>query len=187
MRIPRAQYAEMFGPSAGDRIRLGDTDLWAEVEDDLLIHGDECVFGGGKTLRDGLGTNGAVTAAAGALDFVITGAVIIDAVLGIVKADIGIKDGRIAGIGKAGNPDVMDGVHPDLVVGANTDVRSAEGKIVTAGGIDVHVHFDSAGLCEEAISAGITTLIGGGLGPVTVWICSSGTTNLTLMLQAAED
>jgi urease subunit alpha len=187
MRIPRAQYAEMFGPSAGDRIRLGDTDLWAEVEDDLLIHGDECVFGGGKTLRDGLGTNGAVTAADGALDFVITSAVIIDAVLGIVKADIGIKDGRIAGIGKAGNPDVMDGVHPNLVVGANTDVRSAEGKIVTAGGIDVHVHFDSAGLCEEAISAGITTLIGGGLGPVTVGICSSGTTNLTRMLQAAED
>ena len=187
MRIPRAQYSEMFGPTTGDRVRLGDTDLWAEVEDDLLVHGDECVFGGGKTLRDGLGTNGAVTAAGGALDFVITGALIIDAVLGIVKADIGIKDGRIAGIGKAGNPDVMDGVDPHLVVGANTDVRSAEGKIVTAGGIDVHVHFDSAGLCEEAISAGITTLIGGGLGPVTVGICSSGTTNLTRMLQAAED
>jgi urease subunit alpha len=187
MRIPRAQYGEMFGPTVGDRVRLGDTDLWAEVEEDLLVYGDECVFGGGKTLRDGLGTNGAVTAADGALDFVITGALIIDAVSGIVKADIGIKDGRIAGIGKAGNPDVMDGVDPDLVVGANTDVRSAEGKIVTAGGIDVHVHFDSAGLCEEAISAGITTLIGGGLGPVTVGICSSGTTNLTRMLQAAED
>jgi urease subunit alpha len=118
---------------------------------------------------------------------VITGALIVDAVLGIVKADIGVKDGRIAGIGKAGNPDVMDGVQPELIVGANTDVRSAEGMIVTAGGIDVHVHFDSAGLCEEAISAGITTLIGGGLGPVTVGICSSGTTNLTRMLQAAED
>jgi urease subunit alpha len=187
MRISRSQYSEMFGPTVGDRVRLGDTDLWAEVEEDLLVHGDECVFGGGKTLRDGLGTNGAITAAAGALDFVITGALVIDAVCGIVKADIGIKDGRIAGIGKAGNPDVMDGVHPDLVVGANTDVRSAEGKIVTAGGIDVHVHFDSAGLCEEAISAGITTMIGGGLGPVTVGICSSGTTNLTRMLQAAED
>jgi urease subunit alpha len=187
MRVSRAQYSEMFGPTVGDRVRLGDTDLWAEVEQDLLVYGDECVFGGGKTLRDGLGTNGSVTAATGALDFVITGALIVDAVLGIVKADIGIKDGRIAGIGKAGNPDVMDGVHPDLVVGANTDVRSAEGKIVTAGGIDVHVHFDSAGLCEEAISAGITTLIGGGLGPVTVGICSSGTTNLTRMLQAAED
>jgi urease subunit alpha len=187
MRVSRAQYSEMFGPTAGDRVRLGDTDLWAEVEEDMLVHGDECVFGGGKTLRDGLGTNGTVTAADGALDFVITNALIIDAVVGIVKADIGIKDGRIAGIGKAGNPDVMDGVDPRLVVGANTDVRSAEGMILTAGGIDVHVHFDSAGLCEEAISAGVTTMIGGGLGPVTVGICSSGTTNLTRMLQAAED
>jgi urease subunit alpha len=187
MRVSRAQYSEMFGPTVGDRVRLGDTDLWAEVERDLLVYGDECVFGGGKTLRDGLGTNGSVTAAEGALDFVITGALVVDAVLGIVKADIGIKDGRIVGIGKAGNPDVMDGVDSDLIVGANTDVRSAEGKIVTAGGIDVHVHFDSAGLCEEAISAGVTTMIGGGLGPVTVGICSSGTTNLTRMLQAAED
>jgi urease subunit alpha len=187
MRIPRAQYSEMFGPTVGDRVRLGDTDLWAEVERDLLVYGDECVFGGGKTLRDGLGTNGSITADQGALDFVITGALIVDAVLGIVKADIGVKDGRIAGVGKAGNPDVMDGVDPELIVGANTDVRSAEGMIVTAGAIDVHVHFDSAGLCEEAISAGITTLIGGGLGPVTVGICSSGTTNLTRMLQAAED
>jgi urease subunit alpha len=187
MRISRAQYNEMFGPTVGDRVRLGDTDLWAEVERDLLVYGDECLFGGGKTLRDGLGTNGSITADEGALDFVITGALIVDAVLGIVKADIGVKDGRIAGLGKAGNPDVMDGVHPELIVGANTDVRSAEGMIVTAGGIDVHVHFDSAGLCEEAISAGITTLIGGGLGPVTVGICSSGTTNLTRMLQAAED
>ena len=187
MRLSRAEYCELFGPTVGDRVRLGDTDLWAEVEQDLTVYGDECVFGGGKTLRDGLGTNGTVTAESGAPDFLITGALIVDAVLGIVKADIGIKDGRIAAIGKAGNPDVMDGVHPQLVAGANTDVRSAEGMIVTAGGIDVHVHFDSAGLCEEAISAGITTLIGGGLGPVTVGICSSGTTNLTRMLQAAED
>jgi urease subunit alpha len=187
MRISRAQYSQMFGPTTGDRVRLGDTDLWAEVERDLLVPGDECVFGGGKTLRDGLGVNGSATAADGALDFVITGALVIDAVLGVIKADIGIKDGRIAGIGKAGNPDVMDGVDPELVVGAGTDVRAAEGMIVTAGGIDVHVHFDSAGLCEEAISAGITTMIGGGLGPVTVGICSSGATNLTRMLQAAED
>jgi urease subunit alpha len=187
MRLSRLEYSELFGPTVGDRVRLGDTDLWAEVERDLLVYGDECVFGGGKTLRDGLGTNGSITAADGALDFVITGALIIDPVIGIVKADLGLKDGRIAGIGKAGNPDVMEGVDPDLVVGANTDVRSAEGMIVTAGGIDVHVHFDSAGLCEEAISSGVTTLIGGGLGPVTVGICSSGTTNLTRMLQAAED
>jgi len=187
MRISRAEYCELFGPTVGDRVRLGDTDLWAEVEQDLTVYGDECVFGGGKTLRDGLGANGFATARDGALDFVLTGALVVDAMLGIVKADVGIKDGRIVGIGKAGNPDVMDGVDPRLVVGAATDVRSAEGKIVTAGGIDVHVHFDSAGLCEEAISAGITTLIGGGLGPVTVGICSSGPVGLERMLQAAED
>ena len=110
-------------------MRLGDTDLWAEVERDYTVYGDECVFGGGKTLRDGLGTHGGVTAAEGALDFVITNALVVDAVQGIVKADIGIKDGRIAGIGKAGNPQLMDGVTPGLVVGANTDVRAAEGMI----------------------------------------------------------
>jgi urease subunit alpha len=185
-RITRQAYVELFGPTVGDRVRLGDTDLWAEVEHDYLVPGDECVFGGGKTLRDGLGMHGAATSADGALDFVITNALVIDAMLGIVKADIGIKDGRIVGIGKAGNPLLMDGVHPDLVVGAATDVRSAEGMIATAGGIDVHVHFDSAGLCEEAISSGITTMLGGGLGPVTVGICSSGTVNLGRMLQAAE-
>ena len=185
-RISREQYAELFGPTTGDRVRLGDTDLWAEVERDLLVPGDECVFGGGKTLRDGLGTHGAVTAADGALDFVLSNVLVIDAVLGIVKADIGIKDGRIVGVGKAGNPQIMDGVDPGLVVGANTDVRSAEGMIATAGAIDVHVHFDSAGLCEEAIASGVTTMLGGGLGPVTVGICSSGTVNLGRMLQAAE-
>jgi urease subunit alpha len=185
-RISRRRYAELFGPTAGDRVRLGDTELWVEVERDLLVPGDECVFGGGKTLRDGLGTHGAITAAQGALDFVITNVVVIDAVLGIVKCDIGIKDGRIAGVGKAGNPQVMEGVSAGMVVGANTDVRSAEGMIATAGGIDVHVHFDSAGLCEEAIAAGITTMLGGGLGPVTVGITSSGTVNLGRMLQASE-
>ncbi len=174
-RLTRQEYVELFGPTVGDRVRLGDTELWAEVEKDYLVPGDECVFGGGKTLRDGLGMHGGVTAADGALDFVITNALVIDAVQGVVKADIGIKDGRIAGIGKAGNPQIMDGVDPALVVGANTDVRSAEGMIATAGGIDVHVHFDSAGLCEEAIASGITTMLGGGLGPVTVGICSSGT------------
>lgn len=185
-RTSRQRYAELFGPTAGDRMRLGDTELWVEVERDLLVPGDECVFGGGKTLRDGLGTHGAITAAQGALDFVITNVVVIDAVLGIVKCDIGIKDGRIAGLGKAGNPQVMDGVSEGMVVGANTDVRSAEGMIATAGGLDVHVHFDSAGLCEEAIAAGITTMLGGGLGPVTVGITSSGTVNLGRMLQASE-
>jgi len=185
-KISRRQYAELFGPTTGDRVRLGDTDLWAQVEDDLLVAGDECVFGGGKTLRDGLGTHGAITAAEGALDFVISNALVIDAVLGIVKCDIGIKDGRIVGIGKAGNPQIMDGVTPGMVIGANTDVRSAEGMIATAGAIDVHVHFDSAGLCEEAIASGITTMLGGGLGPTTVGITSSGTVNLGRMLQAAE-
>src|SRR5918998_3355251 len=115
-RISRREYAELFGPTTGDRVRLGDTELWAEVERDLLVPGDECVFGGGKTLRDGLGVNGAATSVEGALDFVITNVLVIDAVLGIVKCDIGIKDGRIAGIGKAGNPQVMDGVDPRMVV-----------------------------------------------------------------------
>jgi urease subunit alpha len=185
-RITRRHYAELFGPTTGDRVRLGDTELWAEVEHDHLVPGDESVFGGGKTLRDGLGTNGAITAADGALDFVITNVVLIDPVLGIVKCDIGIKDGRIAGIGKAGNPQTMDGVDERMVVGANTDVRSAEGMIATAGALDVHVHFDSAGLCEEAIASGVTTMLGGGLGPVTVGITSSGTANLGRMLQASE-
>jgi urease subunit alpha len=184
--MSRREYVELFGPTVGDRVRLGDTDLLAQVERDYLVHGDECVFGGGKTLRDGLGTHGGITSAQGALDFVITNALVVDAVQGVVKADIGIKDGRIVGIGKAGNPQIMDGVTPGMVVGASTDVRSAEGMIATAGGIDVHVHFDSAGLCEEAIASGITTMLGGGLGPVTVGICSSGTTNLARMLQAAE-
>jgi urease subunit alpha len=185
-RLTRRQYVELFGPTVGDRVRLGDTDLWAEVERDLLVYGDECVFGGGKTLRDGLGTHGGVTAGEGALDFVITNALVVDPVLGIVKADIGIKDGVIAGVGKAGNPQTMDGVDAKLVVGANTDVRAAEGMIATAGAIDVHVHFDSAGLCEEAIASGVTTMLGGGLGPVTVGICSSGAVNLGRMLQASE-
>src|ERR1700733_4028608 len=119
-RITRRHYAELFGPTKGDRVRLGDTELWAEVEHDHLVPGDECVFGGGKTLRDGLGTDGAITSAEGALDFVISNVVIIDPVLGIIKADIGIKGGRIAGVGKAGNPHTMDGVHPDLIIGAST-------------------------------------------------------------------
>jgi urease subunit alpha len=186
IRLSRREYVELYGPTTGDRVRLGDTELWAEVEDDLLVHGDECLFGGGKTLRDGLGSHGGVTAEDGALDFVITNALVIDPAVGIVKADIGLKDGRIVGIGKAGNPQIMDGVAENMVVGANTDVRAAEGLIATAGGIDVHVHFDSAGLCEEAIASGITTMLGGGLGPVTVGICSSGTVNLWRMLQASE-
>ncbi|MBD2001032.1 urease subunit alpha [Leptolyngbya sp. FACHB-541] len=186
MEISRERYAELFGPTVGDRIRLGDTSLIAEVERDTTVYGDECVFGGGKTLRDGLGLAPGITAAEGALDLVITNVVLMDPVQGIVKTDIGIKDGRVVGIGKAGNPGVMEGVQPNLVISANTDVRSAEGLIATPGGIDCHVHFDSAGLCAEALSSGLTTMIGGGLGPVTVGICSGGAYNMGLMLQASE-
>src|SRR3979409_718518 len=135
-RMTRKEYVELFGPTVGDRVRLGDTELWAEVERDYLVLGDECVFGGGKTLRDGLGAHGSVTGAEGALDFVIRNARDNATRQGSVKADIGITDGRIAGIGKAGTPLLMGGVDPNLVVGGNTDVRSAEGMIATAGGID---------------------------------------------------
>ena len=186
MRINRERYGELFGPTKGDRLRLGDTSIIIEIEEDTGVYGDESVFGGGKTLRDGLGLVPGVTAAEGALDLVLTNVIVMDAVLGIVKTDLGIKDGKIVGIGKSGNPDIMDGVTPNLIVSANTDVRSAEGLIATAGGIDGHVHFDSAGLCAEALSSGITTMIGGGLGPVTVGICSGGARNLGIMLQATE-
>lgn len=185
-RISRARYAQLYGPTTGDRVRLADTELLAKVEADATVYGDEAVFGGGKTMREGMAVHGDLANAEGALDFVITNALIIDAVLGIRKADIGIRDGRIVGVGKAGNPRTMDGVDPDLVIGAGTDIRSGEGMIATAGAIDVHVHFDSAGLVEEAISSGITTMIGGGLGPVTVGITSSGPNNLARMLGAAE-
>ncbi|NEQ52555.1 MAG: urease subunit alpha [Leptolyngbya sp. SIO3F4] len=186
MEISRERYAELFGPTVGDLIRLGDTSLIVEVERDTTVYGDECVFGGGKTLRDGLGMAAEATAAAGALDMVITNVVLIDPVQGVVKTDIGIKDGKIVGIGKAGNPGIMDGVLPNLLIGANTDVRAGEGLIATPGGLDCHVHFDSAGLCAEALSSGLTTMLGGGLGPVTVGICTSGVHNLGIMLQAAE-
>ena len=185
-RISRARYAELYGPTTGDRVRLADTELLAKVEADATVYGDEAVFGGGKTMREGMAVHGDLTNADGALDFVITNALIIDAVLGIRKADIGIRDGRIVGVGKAGNPRTMAGVDPELIIGAGTDIRSGEGMIATAGAIDVHVHFDSAGLVEEAISSGITTMIGGGLGPVTVGITSSGPNNLARMLGAAE-
>lgn len=184
--IERSRYVQLYGPTTGDCVRLGDTGLWARVERDLCVGGDELVFGAGKTLRAGTGCDGALTAAEGILDLVITNALIIDAVAGIIKADIGIKDGRIVGIGKAGDPNIMDGVTPGLTVGVNTDIRAAEGLIVTAGGIDCHVHFIDPGQVDEALCGGITTLMGGGLGPTTVPIASTGTRNLGLMLQAAE-
>lgn len=184
--IDRARYCQLYGPTVGDRVRLGDSDLWIRVERDLCVGGDELVFGAGKTLRAGTGCDGALTAGQGVLDLVITNALIVDAMTGILKADIGIKDGRIVAIGKAGDPNIMDGVTPGLTVGVNTDIRAAEGLIVTAGGVDCHVHFIDPGQVEEALSAGVTTLMGGGLGPTTVPIASTGTTNLGLMLQAAE-
>jgi len=184
--MTRAEYAAMFGPTKGDMIRLADTELWAEIEHDFTSYGDECLHGGGKTLRDGLGMAVGVTSAQGSLDMLICNVVVIDAVTGIVKGDIGIKDGKIVGIGKAGNPDVMDGVDPRLIVGAGTTVRDAEGLIATAGAIDVHVHFDSAQLVEHAISSGITTMLGGSLGPITVGIDCGGVFNVGKMLQASE-
>ncbi len=186
-KLTRREYGELFGPTKGDKLRLADTELIIEVEEDLLVYGDESVFGGGKTLRDGLGLAPGVSSDEGALDFVITNVVIIDPVLGVIKADIGIKDNRIAGIGKAGNPNIMEGVSANMVISANTDVRSAEGLIATAGGIDCHIHFDSAGLPAESISSGITTMIGGSLGPTTVGIASGGKLNLGRMLQASEE
>ncbi len=184
--IARDRYLQLYGPTTGDSVRLGDTGLWAKVEDDRCVGGDELVFGAGKTLRGGTGCDGELTAEDGILDLVVTNALIIDAVVGIVKADIGIRKGRIVGIGKAGDPNIMDGVTPGLTVGVNTDIRAAEGLIVTAGGIDCHVHFIDPGQVDEALSSGITTMMGGGLGPTTVPIASTGTTNLGLMLQAAE-
>ena len=181
------QYASLYGPTEGDRVRLGDTDLIAEVTEDRITRGDESVFGGGKTLRDGMGLKPGYTAEEGALDWVLTNLVVLDPKLGVVKADIGLKDGRIAGVGNAGNPDTMDGVDEELVVSANTEVVSAEGMIATPGGLDIHVHFNSAQLPEHAIASGITTMLGGGVGPSTVGIITSGERNLELMMKAAEE
>lgn len=184
-RIDRRAYAEMFGPTTGDRVRLGDTELWIEVEHDFTIYGEEVKFGGGKVIRDGMGQSQA-TRAAGALDTVITNALILDH-WGIVKADIGIRDGRIAGIGKAGNPDVQPGV--TLVIGPGTEVIAGEGLIATAGGIDAHIHFICPQQVEEALMSGITTMIGGGTGPATgtnATTCTPGAWHLARMLEAAE-
>lgn len=163
MRISRARYAALFGPTTGDQVRLGDTDLWIEVEDDLTIGGDEAVFGGGKSIRESM-AQGTATRAEGALDTVITNAIVLDH-WGVVRADVGIRDGRIVALGRAGNPDISDGVHPQLLIGPSTDVVSGEGRILTAGAIDVHVHFISRSQIVEALATGITTVGGGGTGP----------------------
>jgi len=185
-KMSRKEYAQLYGPTKGDGVRLGDTSLIAEIEHDYAVPGDECLHGGGKTLRDGLGLTPGFDSAQGALDMLISNAVVIDPVLGVVKGDIGIKDGKIVAIGKAGNPATMDGVHPKLICGAATTVRDAEGLIATPGGIDVHVHFDSAQLVEHAIASGLTTMIGGSLGPITVGIDCGGEWNVGKMLQASE-
>ena len=188
LRMTRRQYADLYGPTTGDRVRLADTDLFVEVERDLTVPGDEAKFGGGKVLRDGMGQSSRATRSDGALDLVITNALIVDHA-GVIKADIGIREGRIVGIGKAGNPDIMEGVTPGMVVGAGTEALAGEGRIVTAGAIDAHVHFICPQLCQEAISAGITTLLGGGTGPATgtnATTCTPGAWNLHRMLEAAE-
>jgi len=184
LKITRSAYAEMFGPTTGDRVRLADTDLWIEVEKDHTIYGEEVKFGGGKVIRDGMGQS--QRRAAEVADTVITNALIVD-YWGIVKADIGIKQGRISGIGKAGNPDVQPGV--DIVIGAATEIIAGEGMIVTPGGIDAHIHMICPQQIEEALMSGVTTMIGGGTGPATgtaATTCTPGPWHIHRMLQAAD-
>lgn len=186
--MERQSYISMFGPTTGDRVRLGATDLWIKVEKDMTTYGDECAFGGGKTLREGMGQAGGRSDKE-SLDTVITNALIVDWT-GIYKADIGIKDGIIVGIGKAGNPDVMDGVDPNMVVGSCTDVIAGEHKIITAGGFDTHIHFICPQQAQEAIASGITTMLGGGTGPSTgtnATTCTPGKTHIRQMLQAIDE
>src|SRR5215467_3363290 len=181
-RLSRPGYGAMFGPTKGDRLRLADTDLVVEVEKDFTVYGEEVKFGGGKVIRDGMG-QGQATRADGAVDTVITNAVILDH-WGIVKADIGIRDGRISGIGKAGNPDIQPAV--DIVIGPGTEVIAGEGRIVTAGGIDSHIHLICPQLVEEALYSGITTMLGGGTGPAAgtaATTCTPGPWHLARILQ----
>jgi urease subunit alpha len=185
MKITKQAYAEMFGPTTGDRVRLADTDLWIEVEHDHTLYGEEVKFGGGKVIRDGMGQGQHVAALVA--DTVITNALILDALTGIVKADIGIKGGRIAAIGKAGNPDIQPGV--TIAIGAATEIIAGEGMIVTAGGIDTHIHFICPQQIEEALMSGVTTMIGGGTGPATgtyATTCTPGPWHIQSMLAAAE-
>jgi urease subunit alpha len=188
MKIDRRTYADHYGPTTGDRIRLADTDLIVRIERDAAVYGDEAKFGGGKVIRDGMGQSTTATRASGSPDLVITNAVIID-VSGVYKADVGIRDGRISAIGKAGNPGVMDGVTSGLAIGASTEVLAGEGHILTAGAIDSHVHFISPNQIPDAFHAGITTLIGGGTGPATgtkATTCTPGAWNIRRMYEAVE-
>ncbi|MBC3362929.1 urease subunit alpha [Pseudomonas sp. SWRI154] len=184
MKISRQAYADMFGPTVGDKVRLADTELWIEVEKDFTTYGEEVKFGGGKVIRDGMGQSQLL--AAEVVDTLITNALIIDH-WGIVKADVGLKDGRIAAIGKAGNPDIQPDV--TVAIGASTEVIAGEGMILTAGGIDTHIHFICPQQIEEALMSGVTTMIGGGTGPATgtnATTCTSGPWHLARMLQAAD-
>jgi urease subunit alpha len=187
--ISRQEYAGLFGPTTGDKIRLGDTNLFIEIERDLRVLGDEAIYGGGKTLRDGMGVNNQLTSEGGALDLVITNVTIVDAVLGVIKADVGIKDGVIVGVGKAGNSGTMDGVTPGLDVGPATDAISGEQLILTAGGIDTHVHYVAPQQAYHALSNGVTTLFGGGVGPTdgsNGTTVTSGRWNIEMMLRSIE-
>ena len=187
MNIDRRAYADMYGPTTGDRVRLGDTDLVIEVEKDHTVYGEECKFGGGKVLRDGMGQKSGASQEE-ALDLVITNALVLD-YTGIFKADIGVKAGRIIGIGKAGNPDIMPGVDKNMVVGVTTEVVAGEKQILTAGALDAHVHFICPQQIEEAIASGITTMLGGGTGPATgtnATTCTPGAFYIRMMLQATD-
>lgn len=189
IKISGEKYAMMYGPTVGDKVRLADTNLIIEVEKDYTNYGDECKFGGGKTLRDGMGQSVKTTSKNGDLDLVITNALVVD-YTGIYKADIGIKNGKIVGIGKAGNPDIMDGVTPGMVVGASTEALAGEGLLLTTGGIDTHIHFISPQQIDCALYSGITTMIGGGTGPAdgtNATTCTPGPWNLKMMLEACEE
>ena len=188
--ISRQEYNNLFGPTKGDKIRLGDSNLYIEIEKDLREYGDEVVYGGGKTLRDGMGLANTMTSKEGSLDLVITNVTVVDPIVGVVKADVGIKDGKIAGLGKAGNPNTMQGVDPNWVTGAATDAMSGEHLILTAAGIDGHVHFISPQQAYASLSNGITTLIGGGVGPTdgtNGTTITSGRWNIEKILQSIEE
>ncbi|RWE39400.1 MAG: urease subunit alpha [Mesorhizobium sp.] len=185
-RITRAAYAQMYGPTVGDKVRLADTELFIEVEKDFTVHGEEVKFGGGKVIRDGMGQS-QVARAEGAVDTVITNALVVDALAGIVKADIGLKDGRIAAIGKAGNPDTQGGV--TIIIGPGTEIIAGEGKILTAGGFDAHIHFICPQQIEEALMSGITTMLGGGTGPAhgtLATTCTPGPWHMARMIQSFD-
>ena len=188
MKIDRSSYGEHFGPTTGDGVRLGDTDLFVEVEFDHTVYGDEVKFGGGKVIRDGMGQSASASRESGAPDLVITNALVLD-YTGIFKADIAVRDGRISAIGKAGNPDIMDGVTEGMAISASTEILAGEGRIVTAGGIDAHIHFISPNQIPEAFYSGVTTLIGGGTGPATgtnATTCTPGPWNIRRMYEASE-